>query len=67
MSFSLAPLLLNSPDLPLPARDALAAALASAPEQRTRHLIRAARALVHELPLDCADARELVGLPPGSC
>jgi hypothetical protein len=67
MSFSVAPLLLHSADLPPHAREALAAALSASPEQRKAHLLRAARVMHRELALDCADVRELIGLPPGAC
>jgi hypothetical protein len=68
MSFSLAPLLLHSPDVPELARTQLAAALAD-PERRDEHLLAAAQTMHHELAVDCADALELVGLSPqdGCC
>lgn len=62
MSFSLAPLLLHSDSLPVSARHALRAAYAVPLHERTPHLESAARILHRELALDCADARELVGL-----
>ena len=59
---SLLPILLHSDDVPASARDALlAASVAPVDEQRT-HLEAAARALFRDAQLDCADARELVGL-----
>jgi len=67
MSFSMAPLLLHSPDIPARVRDALRAASASTPERRGPHLVTAARLIYEELAVECADARELVGLPPGGC
>ncbi len=67
MSISMVSLLMHSPDVPAHVREALRAAHRSAPEQRAARLASAARLLVRELPLDCADVRELVGLPPGSC
>jgi hypothetical protein len=68
MTFSVAPLLLHSKHVPALARHALRAALAAPADQRTPHLESAARILHHELALDCADARELVGLSNGgSC
>lgn len=67
MSFSMAPLLMHSPDLPSSLRDALRAAYTAQPAQRTGHLVAAARIIHAELDLACHDARELVGLPPGGC
>ena len=67
MSLSMAPLLMHSPDVPATVRAELQAAYAQ-PEQRQEHLVRAARTLYETLPLDCADALELVGLPTdGRC
>ena len=66
MSFSVAPLLLDSDSVPLPARRALRYAYELPPPERAPHLEAAARVLHRELGLDCRDARELVGLPaPG--
>lgn len=62
MSFSMAPLLMYSPDVPANVRDELRAAYAADPGQRTELLISAARMLHQELGLDCSDVRELVGL-----
>lgn len=62
MSFSLLPLLLVEEDVPPLARAALREARVAAPEQRSALLETAARALYREAQLDCADARELVGL-----
>lgn len=62
MSFSVAPLLLDSESVPLAARRALRAAYDGPAHQRAPHLATAARVLHRELGLDCADARELVGL-----
>ena len=67
MRFSMAPLLMNSADIPAHARDALRAAYESDPDHREDHLVSAARALNQDLAIDCADARELVGLPAGIC
>ena len=67
MSFSMAPLLMHSPDLPSSIRDELRAAYAAQPAQRADHLVAAARIIHAELDLECGDARELVGLPPGGC
>jgi hypothetical protein len=62
MTFSVAPLLLHSDSVPLDARRALRAADEAPPHERAQHLKAAARLLHRELGLDCADARELVGL-----
>jgi hypothetical protein len=62
MTFSVAPLLLHSDSVPLGARRALWAATEAPPDERVQHLVAAARVLHRELGLDCADARELVGL-----
>lgn len=62
MSFSMLSLLLHEEDVPAAARDALReAAHAPAPERRA-HLEAAAEALYRDAHLECADARELVGL-----
>ena len=65
MSLSMAPLLMHSPDVPVTVRDALRAAAVAAAAHRDEHLVRAARLLHRAVPLDCADALELVGLPAG--
>ena len=62
MSFSLLPLLMYEDDVPASARDALRAAKLATAAERTVHLEAAARALYREAKIDCADARELVGL-----
>lgn len=67
MSFSLVPLLLHSPDLPANVREALLAAHVSEPEEREDRLVAAARLMHRETQLECADVRELVGLPAGGC
>lgn len=67
MSFSLVPLLLHNADLPANVREALHAAQISEPEDREDRLVVAARLLHRETQLECADVRELVGLPPGIC
>jgi len=68
MSFSFAPLLLHTDQVPATARHALRAAYDAPIEERTPHLESAARILHRELDLDCIDARELVGLSAeGSC
>jgi len=65
MSFSMAPLLIHSPDLPLTVREELRAAMSTESAHRDEHLIAAARLLNEHLAIDCSDARELVGLPDG--
>ena len=62
MGFTLAPLLIHHEAVPQEARDALRAATLAPPEYRTEKLESAARILYRETDLDCADARELVGL-----
>ncbi|HEY1557781.1 MAG TPA: hypothetical protein VGF94_23275 [Kofleriaceae bacterium] len=67
MSISIAPLLVHTDDVPAAARAAIRDAL-SAPSDGRQHLLEtAARILRDEAALDCADARELVGLPAGGC
>jgi len=68
MRFSVAPLLLHSEHVPATVRRALRAAYDVPADQRTPHLESAARILHRDLELDCADARELVGLSSsGAC
>jgi hypothetical protein len=67
MTFSLAPLLLHSEQVPLTARHALRAASEAPIEERTSFLESAARILHRELDLNCGDARELVGLSTTGC
>ena len=62
MSFSLARLLLVEEDVPVSARIALHAAASAPIGEREAHLEAAAHALYRDAHLDCADARELVGL-----
>jgi hypothetical protein len=62
MSFSFLPLLLVEEDLPDRARAALREAYSAPAEERRTYLEQAARALCMESQLDCAEARELVGL-----
>lgn len=64
MKFSMAPLLMHDPDIPSRVREALRAAHVADPEDRIARLERAARLLREEVDLECADARELVGLDP---
>ena len=66
MTFSLSPLLLHSEPVPATARRALLAARQAPSHQQAGYLEAAARILHRELDLDCADARELVGLPESS-
>lgn len=53
-----------SPDVPSRVREALFEARDAAPEHRVVRLERAARLLREAVDLECADARELVGLEP---
>jgi hypothetical protein len=62
MSLSLLPLLVVEEDVPVSARAALREASRASDSERRTHLETAARALYREADLDCADARELVGL-----
>lgn len=62
MSLSLVALLLVDEGVPARARAELRAASAGPASDRHHHLEAAARALCYEAGLDCADARELVGL-----
>jgi hypothetical protein len=66
-TITLAPLLVHHDDVPAVARAAIRDALA-APQERRRALLEQAAAILHrEAAVDCADARELVGLPAGGC
>jgi hypothetical protein len=67
MSFSMATLLMHSPDVPASVRDALRAAQTATPAERTDQLKTAAHLLYQEGDLPCADVRELVGLPASEC
>ena len=62
MSLSLLPLLMYEDDVPASARAALREANDAPVEERQELLEAAARALYREAHIDCADARELVGL-----
>ena len=64
---SMARLLLHTDDVPHTVRSALEAASRAPAERRCEHLIAAASGLTHEAGLDCADARELVGLTEAGC
>ncbi|HEV7555821.1 MAG TPA: hypothetical protein VGO00_10220 [Kofleriaceae bacterium] len=61
----MAPLLMHDRDLPAIVRAELQAAYTAPPERRDEHLLTAARMLSWIVPLDCDDARELVGLRDG--
>ncbi len=63
MSFSVAPLLIHSAAVPEEARSEIRAAFEAESDERHERLASAARILYEEAGLDCADARELVGLP----
>ncbi len=65
MTLSMATLLIHDAGVPATARAALDAASRATASERPGLLEAAARALYREADLDCADARELVGL--GSC
>jgi hypothetical protein len=67
MSISFAALLVHSDEVPDGARRVLRDALAAPAEARQPLLEAAAQILYREVGLDCADARELVGLPAGYC
>jgi hypothetical protein len=68
MTLSMAPLLIESNDIPATARRALRDARDAPPADRSPHLETAARSLYRDLGLDCDDARALVGLPEvGTC
>ncbi len=68
MSFSMAPLLIHSEQVPAEARDAIRAAYDSPPEQRGASLVSAARVLHAVTGLECRDVFELIGLPgTGDC
>ena len=67
MALSMAPLLIHNDAVPARAREALQAAQLAAPEQKNAALEDAARILHRETSLDCSEARDLLGLPPGNC
>jgi hypothetical protein len=67
VSFDITPLLIHSDDVPPQAKLALRAAQSAAGEDRELLLETAARALYWKTPLACGEARELVGLAPGTC
>lgn len=59
-------LLLHSTDVPEAVKAALVLSRSDS-TSREAHLRSAARELVRSTGVDCGDARELVGLPEGSC
>ena len=63
----IAQLLLHSDDVPPAARAALSTALEGPQTERCDNLVQAARILHRDVGLDCADARELVGLDECAC
>ncbi len=67
MSFDISSLLIHDDDVPPQAKVALRAALSAPAQDREPLLEAAARALYWKTPLLCGEARELVGLAPGSC
>ena len=67
MSISLASLLVHDDGVPAAARAAIRDALGSSVLRRERLLEAAARILHRETDVNCADARELVGLSAGGC
>ena len=64
---SLTPLLMHSDAVPAEVRKALRAASEAPPEQKKAELKLAARTLLQVTDLDCAEIKELIGLPDGSC
>lgn len=60
-------LLLHSADVPATAKAELIAARSAPSARREQHLRSAAIALMGAAPLACDEARELVGLPAGTC
>jgi hypothetical protein len=62
MSFTMAPLLMHSDEVPPAARAALRAAYDVPAERRIELLESAARILYEETDLDCRDIHELVGI-----
>lgn len=67
MSISIATLLVHDDGVPAAARAAIRDALGSPVPVRERLLEAAARILHRETDVNCADARELVGLAAGCC
>ena len=62
MTFSMAPLLVSSNDVPAHVRTALREALSAEPARREDRLRSAAHLMYEAMDLDCADVLELVGL-----
>jgi len=62
---SLTPILMHSDAVPAEVRSALRTASEAPPERRKAELKVAARALFQVTDLDCAEVRELLGLPEG--
>jgi hypothetical protein len=67
MAFSLAPLLIHDPAVPVRAREALRAGTSGPIEHRYKELELAARVIYRETELDCSEARDLVGLSDSGC
>ncbi len=67
MSISIASLLIHDDGVPASVRSAIRDALGSPEDSREPLLEAAARILYRETAVDCADARELVGLSAGCC
>jgi hypothetical protein len=67
MSISIANLLVHDDGVPAAARAAIRDALGSPAQAREPLLEAAARILYRETDVNCADARELVGLSAGCC
>jgi hypothetical protein len=65
--FAMASLLVHSPFVPIASRAALREAHESPPEMRAERLESAARMLLRETDLPCADVRELIDATPGEC
>jgi hypothetical protein len=63
----IAKLLIHSEDVPPAARAALSTAFDGPQDERCDNLVQAARSLHFDAGLDCADARELVGLVECGC
>lgn len=66
-TFSMASLLAYDDLVPTRVREALRAASSAPADEKEASLTSAARLLYRETGVDCADARELLGLAPGSC
>jgi hypothetical protein len=64
---SLTPILMHSDAVPAEVRSALRAASEAPPERKKHELRVAARTLSQVTDLNCAEIKELIGLPDGSC